>query len=309
MDHRELRHRLSAAAVRAGRRSLADAEGLRDGPVRLDGGASTTLADAGHDLTGALWSARLLITAPTAVSEVHAAFLDAGAEVVTTLSYQLAAKTLAAAGHDPGDAPEFLARSVEVAREAVAAAPRPALVGASVGAYGAALGHGAEYTGGYGVGPADLAAFHRPRIEALTAAGADVLVCETIPSATEIEALREILADVAVPATVSVTLAADGRHLPEGVELVPALAPVAELDNVVAVGVNCVHPDVVDTALRELTPLGVPLLAKPNAEAVDELDPRPWLDAGAAIVGGCCGTSPARLRQLLARVEESAPPG
>ncbi len=68
--------------------SLDLAAALAERPVVLDGGLSTELERRGHDLSGQLWSARLLSDAPQAVVEVHSAFLRAGAEVLTTASYQ-----------------------------------------------------------------------------------------------------------------------------------------------------------------------------------------------------------------------------
>ena len=54
--------------------------------VVLDGGLATELERRGHDLSSALWSARLLRDDPSAVVEAHRAFVDAGAEVVTSAS-------------------------------------------------------------------------------------------------------------------------------------------------------------------------------------------------------------------------------
>jgi len=58
------------------------------GPVVLDGGLATELERRGHDVTGALWSARLLRDDPRAIVDAHAAYLAAGARVLTSASYQ-----------------------------------------------------------------------------------------------------------------------------------------------------------------------------------------------------------------------------
>lgn len=296
--------------------------------VVLDGGTATTLEQHGHVLDDALWSARLLLDAPEAIVAVHAAFLAAGAQVVTTASYQLAAASLAAAGREASHTERLLARAVELGHRAVADhldvhGGRRALVAASVGPYGAVLADGSEYRGGYGRSEAELVAFHAPRIEALAAAGADVLACETIPSAVELAALARVLTSVEMPAYVSVTLGSDGRTTAEGQPLVAAFAPLLELDTVVAVGVNCCPPELVGPALAALAGVDRPLLAKPNAGArwdattrrwvegsgaatdgstVETVDPRTWIAAGARLVGGCCGTSPDDLRALTARL-------
>jgi homocysteine S-methyltransferase len=316
-------------------RPLAEPGMLAD-VVVLDGGLATTLEDAGHDLSGPLWSARLLAEDPDAIVAAHRAFLAAGAEVVTTASYQLSAAGLRAAAGDERDVDRLLARSVSLAREAIAdhlasldrrdggtgererpvGVGRPLRVAASVGPYGAALADGSEYRGGYGRSVDELVVFHAPRVAALVAAGPDLLAVETIPSGAEVEALAQVLAEVDVPAWVSVTVGPDGTTTPEGQPLRDALAPALEVTAVGAVGVNCCPPSVATRALEVLAAsCAHPLVVYPNVG--DTWDPqargwRPgtggdvraelprWLAAGARMVGGCCGTGPEHLARLAA---------
>ena len=56
--------------------------------VVLDGGMGTELTARGHDLSDRLWSARVLLTDPGAIEDVHLAYFEAGATVATTASYQ-----------------------------------------------------------------------------------------------------------------------------------------------------------------------------------------------------------------------------
>jgi homocysteine S-methyltransferase len=123
---------------------LADA--LAAGPVVLDGGLSTELESRGHDVSSALWSARLLRDDPAAVVAAHAAFAAAGAQVATTASYQATIEGLGAAGVDGAEARQLIASSVALAREGQG----EGWVAGSVGPYGAMLADGSEYTGDYG---------------------------------------------------------------------------------------------------------------------------------------------------------------
>src|SRR5687768_17017254 len=127
----------------AGMPSLAAA--LVAGPVVLDGGLATELEARGHDVSSALWSARLLRDDPAAIVAAHAAFAAAGAEVATTASYQATVQGFAAVGVDPDDARRLMASSVALAREGQGAG----WVAGSVGPYGAMLADGSEYSGGY----------------------------------------------------------------------------------------------------------------------------------------------------------------
>jgi homocysteine S-methyltransferase len=284
-------------------------------PLVLDGGLSTELEARGHRLQDALWSARLLVDAPDAVAEVHGAFAAAGADIVTTAGYQLGARSLAATGRDPADAAALTRRSVELARAAVAShldvGERPVRVAASIGAFGALLADGSEYTGGYGVTVGALVDEHAPRVQHAVEAGADLLACETIPSGTEVAAFAELLAATDVPTWVSLSLGPDGTRTPEGQPLDEACGPLQAVEQVVAVGVNCCPPELVSAALETLAPLGLPAVVYPNVGARwdpearvwvprDEraeapgasLDVPGWVAAGARLLGGCCGTAP-----------------
>ena len=149
------------------------AAALAAGTVVLDGGLATELECRGHDLSGALWSARLLREDPQAVVDAHAAYYAAGAQVATTASYQVSEQGCLAAGLDRAEWERMLRRSVELARRAqaesateTASSPdparpaRPTWVAASVGPYGAVLADGSEYHGDYGLSVAQLRAFH-----------------------------------------------------------------------------------------------------------------------------------------------------
>ncbi len=121
------------------------AAALAAGPVVLDGGLSTELEARGHDLSSALWSARLLRDDPGAIVAAHAAFAAAGAQVATTASYQASLEGFVAIGVDWRRAQALIERSVLLAREGQG----DGWVAGSVGPYGATLADGSEYTGAY----------------------------------------------------------------------------------------------------------------------------------------------------------------
>lgn len=271
-----------------------------------DGGLATELEARGCDLSDPLWSARLLIDDPQAIVAAHTAFFRAGAMIATTASYQASFDGFAARGIGPGAAAGLLARSVELARAAAGTVPGRRWVAASIGPYGAALADGSEYRGGYGLSVRRLAAWHRPRLDVLAAAGPDLLAVETIPDVDEAEALVGLLADLPVPAWLSYTI--DGGRTRAGQPLAEAFAVAAGMDQLVAVGVNCCGPDDVLPAIevaRAVT--GKPVIVYPNSgERWDARRGRwvgrsrfsaalaaQWAAAGARIVGGCCRVSPA----------------
>ena len=275
-----------------------------------DGGLATELEARGHDLSDALWSARLLVDAPQEIVAAHVAFFRAGAALATTASYQASFDGFAARGIGRAKAAALLRRSVELARTACAEVGGVRWVAASIGPYGAALADGSEYRGRYGLSVAELADWHRPRLEVLADARPDVLAVETIPDIDEAEALVGLVRQLGVPAWLSYTI--DGAKTRAGQPLADAFAVADGVPEIVAVGVNCCAPaDVLAaiTAARETTK---PVIVYPNsgenwdahrrawvgpARFATELAPR-WVAEGARIVGGCCRVQPADIAEV-----------
>jgi homocysteine S-methyltransferase len=283
-------------------------------PLVVDGGLATELERAGYDLSESankLWSAAVLAAQPDAIRAVHADYLDAGADVITTSSYQLSEEGVAQAGLAGADCAwdTLLRRSVALAlaaRDAHAhstGASEVALIAASCGPLGAVYGDGSEYTGAYGA-PGDgpvvpltpaltpgrqsldtLMAFHRKRLAVLvTCPGVDLVAFETIPCLLEVTAIATLLAREfpQVRAWVSMTCRdgatlSSGEPLAAAVQAVEAIAPA----QVVAVGVNCVHPAIVESCIA--TMLGVP--QTPSATATNaRASSGPWAHRRRAVV-------------------------
>ncbi|HET7724951.1 MAG TPA: homocysteine S-methyltransferase, partial [Propionibacteriaceae bacterium] len=231
--------------------------------VIIDGGLSNALTDRGHVLADDLWTARLLRDAPEEIVAVHRAYFEAGAEVATTASYQASVGGFTKAGLSTAEAERLIVRSVELAREAASAFPGTK-VAASVGPYGAVLGDGSEYRGRYGLSPAALRDFHRPRIELLLSAEPDLLAVETVPDVDEAVVLAELVDEYGVPAWLSYTVA-DGRTR-AGQPLEEAFAVAAGVDAIIATGVNCCAPaDVLEAVEIAVATSGKPAIAYPNS--------------------------------------------
>lgn len=272
-------------------------------PIVLDGGLGTLLESRGNDVSSPLWSARVLRDDPDEVRAAHAAFADAGADVLITASYQVGF-----GGPIPdAEVEALLRRSVTLAREA-----GDALVAASVGPLGALRADGSEYTGAYGLTLAEVRAAHRRRLRVLADAGADLLAVETIPSPLEVEALALELAELDVLAFVGLSADSTGFAGPDA--LAAALREAASAPGVIAVGVNCCAPGSVLPALAAAPDLH--LVAYPNTgETWDAATrtwrgaPAPladaapsWVAAGARLVGGCCRSTPADIAAIAAAV-------
>lgn len=291
----------------------------RAGWVVLDGGLATALEADGHSLADELWSARLLHEEPEAIRRVHDRYLAAGADCVTTASYQASFPGYAAAGLSRPAAESCLLRSTEIARLAVAAhrSPRP-LVAASIGPFAAHLADGSEYTGRYDAPLAEIESFHRERWEILASSRPDLMACETIPNGDEARVLLDVLeSDGSSWAWLSFCCG-DGARLWDGTPIEEVASACDGAPRVAAVGVNCTAPRFVPelvARIRAVTEL--PVIAYPNSGERYEVSTRSWtgtddawmtaiegaIDAGAVIVGGCCRIGPAEIAELRRRVD------
>ena len=296
---------------------------IAEGVVPIDGGFATELEALGYDLTDELWSARLLNDAPTAVEAVHLNFLRAGARVVITASYQASYESFATAGLPASDADFLLASSVTIAQAARAAwqSEQPTapltLVAASLGPYGAMLAGGQEYTGDYD--DADLQQikrFHRPRMTALLGADPDLLAWETIPNLLEAEAIAALQTEFDGPSAWVSFQCRDASQLADGSAIEEAVRLVAKAPGVEAMGFNCTAPEYALELIERIRGAApkLAIVVYPNDGRVwdglrrewatggaggfpDDIV-RSWTAAGADLIGGCCGVTPAGVTSI-----------
>ena len=217
---------LSESATSFGREPVRLSDLLARGPVLLDGAMGTELDACGVNTRNALWSARALTTAPDVVREVHFDYLDAGARVITTNTYQATLPALVRSGEDAAGARRVIAAGARLAKEAARQFGKehpeePVLVAGGLGPYGAYLADGSEYTGAYGINILEDTGFqevHLPRIEVLVGEGIDLFAVETLPRLDEARALASMVTALAPQAQcwVSFHVRPDGSTLADG---------------------------------------------------------------------------------------------
>ena len=305
------------------------------GRIVLDGGLATALEAYGHDLHDDLWSAKVLMEDPDAIRAVHRDFLTAGADCITTSTYQTTFAGFSAKGLSVEAAEGLLLQSVDLAvaaRDAFWADPehRPGrlrpLVAASVGPYGAFLADGSEYTGDYGIDSVELYDFHERRWQVLAESRVDLMACETIPSRSEAEVLLSLLQDTPDRWAWISFSCRDGAHLSDGTRLEHVAELCAAEPRVAAVGVNCTSPDHISSLIGEARKAKPkPIIVYPNSgerydpvhkkwvSAPSETDWRvlanEWAELGAAGIGGCCRILPDDITKMRSRLLSPTPDG
>lgn len=290
----------------------------------LDGGLATELERRGCDISGPLWSARVLDDAPEAIRQLHLDYLCAGADCISTASYQVSAMGYAELGRPRADAVRAIRQSVEIAEQAMSSYARESnrhvLIAVSLGPYGAALHNGAEFHGQYGISFDELTAFHAERLAAAADTSADFIALETVPSNEEAGAIMEALKLVPEARAWLSFTCRDAEHVAHGERLTDCVALADKSDQILAIGVNCTHPKFVTSLIAQAkSATNKPILVYPNSGEtwdaathrwIGKSDPADfgllaaeWFRAGAHAVGGCCRTSPDHIRAVRAALD------
>jgi len=279
-------------------------------PTLLDGGMGRELRFRGVEILDTIWSANALIVAPDVVRDIHRDYIAAGAEVITTNTYGVIRAELAKEGIE-GRFAELNILACELAREARDEADT---AGARVRIAGSLPPLRGSYRADL-VGPyAEIYPLYAEQAR-LLAPYVDLLLCETMASGAEAYAAVKAAGETGLPVWVSYTLHEDRCGRLRGGETVAEAF--ALLDGLPITGIlaNCCAP-LVGAYANTFTPvpetwtlngdqewdglIDLRVDLEPDAYATHALT---WLDRGATVIGGCCGTRPAhiaRLRDIIA---------
>ncbi|MGC4108417.1 MAG: homocysteine S-methyltransferase family protein [Thermomicrobiales bacterium] len=294
----------------------------------LDGGMSRELVRIGAPFRQPEWSAYALIEAPEMVKQVHAEFAAAGADVITTNTYAVVPFHI---GHERfwTQGRDLANMAGQMAREAVAE------VSGETGRTIRVAGSIPPIFGSYR--PDLFREADAPELLAILIEGlsphVDVWLAETQSSLAEIRAIRTALADDPRPFWISFTLNDDDEHTanvlagieeprPRSGESLEAIARYAQEAGVAALLFNCSEAEIMEAAVRRVKALAPELEVGVYANAFvpetkkmaantglcdirDDLTPETylafahqWADAGATIIGGCCGIGTAHISAL-----------
>jgi homocysteine S-methyltransferase len=276
---------------------------LQQGLLIGDGAMGTMLYEQGAFLNTCF--DELNLTRPELIKKIHAEYIDAGCDFIETNSFGANALKLAQFG---------LVDSVTAINRAAAELARSVagndvLVAGSVGPAGTNNPNPNKELA------ASLLAVFTEQIQALAGAGVDFLLLETFTSAAELHLAIEAAASTGLPVIAQMTCT-DSFETFFGTPIERAIAEIAAHDTVAAVGLNCTlgPSDMLEglKRLREVT--AKPIAIQPNAGLPRRFEGRTlymctpeymaeyakrFFENGARIIGGCCGTTPAHIREIV----------
>ncbi len=275
----------------------------KKGVVLLDGATGSNLRKAGMPV--GISSEQWVLENPKVLQELQSAYVEAGSQIVYAPTF--AANRISLRNFDLQDrVVELNTKLVKISRDGVGSR---ALVAGDLTTTGQLLEPQGNLT--YDA----LYQAYREQIKALVDAGVDLIGAETMLGVDEtVVALDAAQSVCDIPMMCSLTLEADGTAMYGG-NAVEAVITLQEM-GAAAVGLNCsVGPDQLESVVANMKAVAkVPIIAKPNAgmpvindkgEALYDMNvddfaryTKRLIEAGAGIVGGCCGTTPEYIRKL-----------
>ena len=290
------------------------AEWLASGkPIVADGAMGTMLHARGVPFE--VCFDELNRTQPELVQSVHQEYLEAGAQIIETNSFGANRHKLAAHGLE-GQVSEINAAAVRLVRQAIQETGKEALIAGSVGPLGVRMAPFGR------VKPEQAYEALREQIAALVDAGADLIVLETQSDLYELREGIRAAKDIGdVPVIASVTFTRDDRTL-LGDTPGQAARLIAEAGAAV-IGANCSGGPSqllrVIQAMRRAVP-GARFSVMPNAGWPEQIGGRimypasadyfgehalAFRQAGAVVIGGCCGTTPAHIAAMRSALADN----
>ena len=289
-------------------------EKLQRGPILADGAMGTEIFT--HGISFERCFDELNLSQPDAILDIHRRYVEAGAEVLETNTF--GANRFRLAEHElQAKAVEINQAGVRLARMAANESRRTVYVAGSVGPLGVRLAPLGR------VQPSQARQTFREQIGALHWAGVDLLILETFSDLNEIREAVLAAKDVApdTPLVAQMTFGEDGRT-PLG-DAPEAIARTLIELGVDVIGANCsVGPARLLPVINMLAHHAgaTPVSVMPNAGWPQRVGPRiiypatpdyfadytrRFLFAGATLIGGCCGTTPAHIRAMRAALDEA----
>lgn len=271
---------------------------VKSGPVILDGATGSNLMKAG--MPRGICTEKWVCENPEPLTRLQQAYKKAGSQIVYASTFSANRISLGNYGLE-NQVKELNTALMGISRNAVG---KDVLVAGDL-----------TTTGKQEISYEELLEAYKEQILALVEAGADLLVAETMMGITECMAAIDAAASVCeLPVMCTLTVESDGS-LFFGGNIYEAVETLAEM-GADAVGINCsTGPDQLLSVVENMRKkVSVPLIVKPNAgmPVIDEMGNPVYsmgaedfashmkrlVEAGADIVGGCCGTAPEYIRQL-----------
>ena len=285
----------------------------------LDGSMSFPLEQLGYNLKNKLWTGMALISDPDIIKNIHKDYINAGADYISTSTYQVSYDRLQNMGYQSSEIKKVFQKSVDLVKEAIkeSRSKKEIKIVGSFGPFASYDPNASEYVGKYNSTDDEIKNFHLNNINIIEETDLDIILYETIPCLREIEILSKVLSQTNKEIWISITCN-ENIEFRDGSSFKEACKIISQIEQITTMGINCFSPLLVEKALKELKKYSnKKTLVYPNSgekynpkdkywsgkNEFNNLMIKNWLSLSPDIIGGCCRVGYNNIKKMREEID------
>lgn len=285
----------------------------------LDGSMSFPLEQLGYNLKNKLWTGMALISDPDIIKNIHKDYINAGADYISTSTYQVSYDRLQNMGYQSSEIKKVFQKSVDLVKEAIkeSRSKKEIKIVGSFGPFASYDPNASEYVGKYNSTDDEIKNFHLNNINIIEETDLDIILYETIPCLREIKILSKILSQTNKEIWISITCN-ENIEFRDGSSFKEACKIISQIEQITTMGINCFSPLLVEKALKELKKYSnKKTLVYPNSgekynpkdkywsgkNEFNNLMIKNWLSLSPDIIGGCCRVGYNNIKKMREEID------
>lgn len=285
----------------------------------LDGSMSFPLEQLGYNLKNKLWTGMALISDPDIIKNIHKDYINAGADYISTSTYQVSYDRLQNMGYQSSEIKKVFQKSIDLVKEAIkeSRSKKEIKIVGSFGPFASYDPNASEYVGKYNSTDDEIKNFHLNNINIIEETDLDIILYETIPCLREIKILSKILSQTNKEIWISITCN-ENIEFRDGSSFKEACKIISQIEQITTMGINCFSPLLVEKALKELKKYSnKKTLVYPNSgekynpkdkywsgkNEFNNLMIKNWLSLSPDIIGGCCRVGYNNIKKMREEID------
>ena len=285
----------------------------------LDGSMSFPLEQLGYNLKNKLWTGMALISDPDIIKNIHKDYINAGADYISTSTYQVSYDRLQNMGYQSSEIKKVFQKSIDLVKEAIkeSRSKKEIKIVGSFGPFASYDPNASEYVGKYNSSDDEIKNFHLNNINIIEETDLDIILYETIPCLREIKILSKILSQTNKEIWISITCN-ENIEFRDGSSFKEACKIISQIEQITTMGINCFSPLLVEKALKELKKYSnKKTLVYPNSgekynpkdkywsgkNEFNNLMIKNWLSLSPDIIGGCCRVGYNNIKKMREEID------
>ena len=285
----------------------------------LDGSMSFPLEQLRYNLKNKLWTGMALISDPDIIKNIHKDYINAGADYISTSTYQVSYDRLQNMGYQSSEIKKVFQKSVDLVKEAIkeSGSKKEIKIVGSFGPFASYDPNASEYVGKYNSTDDEIKNFHLNNINIIEETDLDIILYETIPCLREIKVLSKVLSQTNKEIWISITCN-ENIEFRDGSSFKEACKIISQIEQITTLGINCFSPLLVEKALKELKKYSnKKTLVYPNSgekynpkdkywsgkNEFNNLMIKNWLSLSPDIIGGCCRVGYNNIKKMREEID------